>query len=402
MTSRPPTIDPRLSPANGAGRVPGGDLTNEEGPAREGARLQLRLLDECLNQLESANERDDLTVTPELAAKLAEHVPGVTVGLRITQALDLVFREQEKYLPGRNPDFSEPSHRANGHAARVKPKLADSMPRVSIPPTDPARAVRAVRDVPAKSQTEALDSAGARALTEDIRTAGRRVCILLLEAHQRHAWSALGYPTWERYVHREFGMSRSRSYELLDQGRFLVAIRAAAGLSGYPDITAVEATQARCSLAEIVEEIRTRVAGVPQERAAEVAATVVREYRARRRKDRGSPPRGRTPAEPVVRPAPVRPGTPTLRSLRSGAPPTWEDRLSQLYEAVELLATMPSVRGTVARVPDMEAHRLRDLGAACTWLSEFALIWSRRFPERDGPEAMPEILGGGLGRVAHQ
>src|SRR5919106_4677116 len=44
---------------------------------------------------------------------------------------------------------------------------------------------------------------------------------LLLEAHNRRAWQALGYKTWEEYVKTEFDLSRRRSYQLLDQARVI-------------------------------------------------------------------------------------------------------------------------------------------------------------------------------------
>lgn len=51
---------------------------------------------------------------------------------------------------------------------------------------------------------------------------------LLLEAHDRHAWRVLGYDSWGEYVRTEFDMSRSRSYQLLDQARVTRALMRAA------------------------------------------------------------------------------------------------------------------------------------------------------------------------------
>jgi hypothetical protein len=51
---------------------------------------------------------------------------------------------------------------------------------------------------------------------------------LILEAHDRRAWQALGYSTWEQYVKEEFDLSRSRSYQLLDQARVVQILRDAA------------------------------------------------------------------------------------------------------------------------------------------------------------------------------
>jgi hypothetical protein len=50
---------------------------------------------------------------------------------------------------------------------------------------------------------------------------------LILEAHDRKAWQALGYPTWQQYVKKEFNLSRSRSYGLLDRARVQQTLLAA-------------------------------------------------------------------------------------------------------------------------------------------------------------------------------
>lgn len=77
--------------------------------------------------------------------------------------------------------------------------------------------------------TDPMSKGEAKALTDRIRHAVDGLWALLLEAHERKAWKVLGYATWEEYVSQEFSMSRQRSYQLLDQGRVIVAIREATG-----------------------------------------------------------------------------------------------------------------------------------------------------------------------------
>jgi hypothetical protein len=72
-----------------------------------------------------------------------------------------------------------------------------------------------------------LDEASAKALTERIRTTVEGLWSLVVEAHDRRAHVALGYATWGDYVRAEFNMSRSRSYQLIDQGRAIAAIEEA-------------------------------------------------------------------------------------------------------------------------------------------------------------------------------
>jgi hypothetical protein len=62
-------------------------------------RSRLRVLDGCLDELETAHERDQVTVSEELAGRLRPIIPGITPGMRISKAINLVLREQERYLP---------------------------------------------------------------------------------------------------------------------------------------------------------------------------------------------------------------------------------------------------------------------------------------------------------------
>jgi len=100
-----------------------------------------------------------------------------------------------------------------------------------------------------KSLDESFDEAppltrtAARDLTDRIKRAATQICLLLLEAHDGRAWSSLGYRSWEAYARQEFRMSRSRSYELLDQARVLQAVRSAAEISAIPDISAYAAVR---------------------------------------------------------------------------------------------------------------------------------------------------------------
>src|SRR5262249_34830812 len=108
-----------------------------------------------------------------------------------------------------------------------------------------------------------LDADAAGALTERIRDTRHDVCLLLLEAHDGRAAAALGYATWADYVLREFGLSRRRSYELLDQGRVVRAVQMAAGMCGIPHISAQAAEDIKPRLNEVTGAIRRRVEGLP-------------------------------------------------------------------------------------------------------------------------------------------
>lgn len=135
--------------------------------------------------------------------------------------------------------------------------------------------------------TAPLDAAGARLLTDRIRDTACALHDLLLEAAERKAWAALGYPNWREYATAEFHISKSRAYELLDQAKVVSAMKAAAGgISDMSEITARDTKALKAALPEVTEEIRVRVeAG---EEPAEVVRAVVEEKREEIKAPRGA------------------------------------------------------------------------------------------------------------------
>ena len=82
--------------------------------------------------------------------------------------------------------------------------------------------------------------------------------------HQAH--KALGYGTWKEYVKKEFGVSESYSYRLLDQGKVITAIAQATatspmGESITPQISERQARRIKPHLEETVAEIEERISG---------------------------------------------------------------------------------------------------------------------------------------------
>jgi hypothetical protein len=202
--------------------------------ARAGTdRARLRQLDLCLTLLEEARERGERAVSPDLAARVRGLVPGVVSGMPVARALDSVFEAQD--------DCQQPSEPVHGR-------------RGAAP----------------------LDAAAARALTDEIKSAGSGSSPLLLDAQERRAWVALGYPSWERYVRVELGISRTRSYELLDHGRLIRAIETATGMSGAADITPYTARRVKPHLGELIAALKSRVAGRPADEVRTIVRDVVR------------------------------------------------------------------------------------------------------------------------------
>ncbi len=153
----------------------------------------------------------------------------------------------------------------------------------------------------------------------------------------------------------EFGLSRSRSYELIDQARVIRALQAATGMSGIPDISAYAAGDVKRQLDEVIAAVRARIAGVPRENVPRVVSDVVNEIR------------GRLPGPTTDPPASVAPGC-------TDEAPAMTD-LSRLYEAVDCLAHMPPVTATLTSVPPAQRHRLDRLACALRWLADFTDAW---------------------------
>ena len=116
-------------------------------------------------------------------------------------------------------------------------------------------------------------------LTQRIRDAAEETWALLMEAHEGRAWNAMGYGTWADYVSSEFGISRSRSYQLIDQA---AVVRAIGGVvSTDVDISEADARRIKPMLAEVVDHLRDRTANLSHEQTAEVLREVIREVKQR-------------------------------------------------------------------------------------------------------------------------
>lgn len=131
-----------------------------------------------------------------------------------------------------------------------------------------------------------LTSEEARALTDTIRNAVDVLWVLIMKAHNGKAWSALGYDTWADYVQQEFNMSRSRSYQLLDQARVVQEIEAA-----LPDGTKVSISEAAARdlkgvLEEVVPEIKERTEGLDPDEASDILDEIVAEKRERLKEEK--------------------------------------------------------------------------------------------------------------------
>jgi hypothetical protein len=292
---------------------------------RECRRHQLRQLDACLEQLENAHERNQVALESDVAAMLRVHVPELREGMSISDAISLVLRRQEQHL-----------RRARGVGAA----------------SGPARPFH----------RRELNEVEARALTERIRTLGQDVCILLVEAHERRAWVVLGHSTWEHYVRSELSMSRTRSYELLDQGRIILALAAAAGVPRLPTISAYAAEQIKPHLAEVLEIVRASTEGVEPHQVAEVVAGVV----ARRRAEIAAGERAR-------RSAGGRRAQQRIEHVHA-----IENDVSRIVEAIHCLAGTAPAADVATLVTQLDNDAVAAVDAALRWLAQVSRELAQR------------------------
>jgi hypothetical protein len=318
---------------------------------RDQNRVELRRLDACLTMIEDALEGDEEVMSAALALRLQPVVPEVRAGMLNTDALEVVFKMQEAYLPA-------------GQDASV---LAGTVVMVPMRPASDGSSGGMQWPV-LEDWDEPLEEAEARGLTDRIRMATRFLCLLLLEAHARRAWIALGYSTWEQYVHSEFSISRSRSYELVDQARVIQCVRATAGMSGIPDISAYAAQQVKPRLAELNAMVRERTAGLAEEELGPVISRVVRELRDRIAAER-SATAGTEPCQVLALP----------RAL-AGKPESGDGHLRRFLDAVASLASMPPADTTMDAILHGAADHIGDIEGALDWLSTFVTFWRTRRP----------------------
>jgi hypothetical protein len=217
----------------------------------------MRVLDACLEVLERANERGERSLSAELAQKLDKYLPVLKPGIALTEAMDLVFEAQSR----RDPQRAEDPGKRQGHP------LVGTDIRPTVDPED-------------------LSAEEAKDLTAEIRSHARTACFLLYKAHDQRAWRALGYRSWAAYGRCEFGLSRARLYDLLEQAHVIRSLQTALGLrlEVAPDISPYAARDIRNDLDSVAVEVRRRLPQDPsQDQICGAVTGVVAEMRAARK-----------------------------------------------------------------------------------------------------------------------
>lgn len=117
-------------------------------------------------------------------------------------------------------------------------------------------------------------------LTESIRNTSKVLWVLISRAHLGKAWVALGYPSWGSYVTEEFDISRSRSYQLLNQDRVIKEIESALPEGTHINISEAEARDLRVVLDEVIPQIKSRTEGLSAQDASLEAQKILDSNRA--------------------------------------------------------------------------------------------------------------------------
>jgi hypothetical protein len=211
-----------------------------------------------------------------------------------------------------------------------------------------------------------LTAAEARKLTDDIKASVERVWALLLEAHDRKAWAALGYGSWREYAMAEFGMSQSYAYRMLDQGRVIREIEAAAG-SPIGEISEYEARDLKPHLKLVADRVREEVANVPPEQVESVVREVVATERTKLAKQRDD----RQALDDLAAEL-------NLPEIDEQAEDNRIQITHEFYRALHALAGLPPAAEVASRIPPYQHYRLAELPTALAWLTDFARAWEAR------------------------
>jgi hypothetical protein len=225
-----------------------------------------------------------------------------------------------------------------------------------------------------------MTPAAAEELTERIRRCFGDVSILLLEAHDRRAWISLGHCSWGNYVRAEFGLSRSRSYEILQLARVNLALRRAAGGAALPPISGLAALQIKPVLDEVVIEVQQRcqILETGSSTGAEVQK-VIQEIVDKARNKQMAPASG---PEVLRRSSAGEASTSVdwLMNRRSQSPGArlTQNEVEALVGAINLIAGQIPATRLIGQLAVEDLPRLSQLPMAARWLGDLLNAWSAR------------------------
>lgn len=129
----------------------------------------------------------------------------------------------------------------------------------------------------------------AKKLTEEIRSTASATYVLVKRAYDYKAWLALGYSSWSDYVTKEFSISKSRSYQLINQAKVLDEISSAAPEGTEVMITEAQARDVRDALPKITNRVKEETEGQTPEEAADTVNSIIEDARAEKKTKKEDP-----------------------------------------------------------------------------------------------------------------
>lgn len=130
-----------------------------------------------------------------------------------------------------------------------------------------------------------MDVNQAQEITNAIRSTALAIYKLLELAREGKAYKALGYNTWEEYVKQELDMSASRSYQLLDLGKAVKMIEAAAPEGTDVKLTEAQARDIKKQLPLITERIKEETFDMEPDEASSRIDEIISEQREQKKFD---------------------------------------------------------------------------------------------------------------------
>lgn len=129
----------------------------------------------------------------------------------------------------------------------------------------------------------------AKKLTEEIRSTATATYVLVKRAYDYKAWVALGYKSWGDYVTKEFSISKSRSYQLINQAKVLDEISASVPEGTEVMITEAQARDVRDALPKITTKVKEATDGQTPEEAAQTVNAIIEDERADKKSKKEDP-----------------------------------------------------------------------------------------------------------------
>lgn len=162
----------------------------------------------------------------------------------------------------------------------------------------------------------------AKELTEQIRSMATATYVLVKRAYDYKAWMALGYDSWGAYVTSEFSISRSRSYQLINQAKVIEAISESAPAGTTVTITEAQARDVERALPKITDRVKKETAGQDPEKAGDTIDGIIDDARKKVKADDRRKPDGEDPWDIAMREAVKSGGTVSVNDHRVDDGPT--------------------------------------------------------------------------------